>query len=153
MGCKGKFEQWLTPEGLIKIEGWAKDGLTNEQIAHNMGIANQTIYDWINRFPELSDALKKGKVVVDRMVENALLKSALGYKFEEVTYERRSLVKNDGSVGDAMVETKRVVKEVPPNQTAQIFWLKNRDPKKWRDKVETEVNGDIKIEVSWGEDK
>ena len=70
---KGKYEYWITPEGLLKIEGWARDGLVDEQIAENIGIRAGTLYDWKNRFPDISEALKKGKEVVDRQVENALI--------------------------------------------------------------------------------
>lgn len=123
--AKGKYEYWLTPEGLVLLEGWARDGLTDEQIAHNMGIASSTLYDWKKRHPEISESLKRGKAVVDRLVENALLKRALGYRYDEVTLENG-------------VETKRVTKEVAPDVTAQIFWLKNRKPGYWRDKWEPE---------------
>ena len=75
--AKGKYQKWLEPEGLIRLEGWARDGLTDEQIAKNMGIATGTLYDWKARFEEFSEALKKGKEVVDYEVENALVKEAL----------------------------------------------------------------------------
>ena len=121
--AKGKYHEWLSEDGLIKIQGWARDGLIDEQIAHNMGITTKTLYEWKNKYSEISEALKKGKEVIDRQVENALLKRALGYVYDETTYE-------DG------VETKRVKKEVAPDTTAQIFWLKNRKPAEWRDKIE-----------------
>ena len=121
--AKGKYHRWLEPEGLLLIEGWARDGLIDKQIAHNMGINAATLYDWKNKYAEISEALKRGKEVVDRLVENALLKRALGYSYTEITYE-------------GGVETKRVVKEVVPDTTAQIFWLKNRKPEDWRDKRE-----------------
>lgn len=121
--AKGKYREWLSEDGLIKIQGWARDGLIDEQIAHNIGITTKTLYEWKNKYGEISEALKKGKEVVDRQVENALLKRALGYTYDETTYE-------DG------VETKRVTKEVTPDTTAQIFWLKNRKPAEWRDKIE-----------------
>ena len=121
--AKGKYREWLSEDGLIKIQGWARDGLIDEQIAHNMGITTKTLYEWKNKYGEISEALKKGKEVIDRKVENALLKRALGYAYDETTYE-------DG------VETKRVTKEVAPDTTAQIFWLKNRKPAEWRDKIE-----------------
>lgn len=76
--AKGKYEYWLTEDGLVLLEGWARDGLTDEQIAHNCGITAATLYDWKNRFPQISEALKKGKEVVDYEVENALLKKAVG---------------------------------------------------------------------------
>ena len=76
--AKGKFQYWLTDEGLLLLEGWARDGLTEAQIAHNMGVGYSTLGEWKNRFPEIVEALKKGKEVVDYEVENALLKKALG---------------------------------------------------------------------------
>lgn len=130
-----KYDEWITEEGLIKIEGWARDGLTDEQIANNMGVNVRTVYDWKNKFPQFSHALKKGKDVVDRQVENAMFKSAIGYKYDEVTQE----LNEDGD----LVVTKVVTKQVQPNSTAGIFWLKNRKPKEWRDKIETEHSGHI----------
>lgn len=97
--ARGKFEYWLTEDGLTLLEGWARDGLTDEQLAEKMSIGIRTLYDWKIRYPQISQVLKKGKEIVDFEVENALLKSAI-----------------DG------------------NTTAQIFWLKNRRPDKWRDK-------------------
>ena len=75
--AKGKYADWLTPEGLLKIEGWARDGLTDEQIAKNIGISRSTLNVWKDRYSDISDALKKGKDIIDRQVENALLKRAL----------------------------------------------------------------------------
>lgn len=104
-----KINDWLEKDKLILLEGWARDGLTDKQIAENIGINRTTLYDWKKKEINITDALKKGKEVVDFEVENALLKSAL-----------------EG------------------NTTAQIFWLKNRQTKKWRDKVENADNDAIK---------
>lgn len=122
-----KYEKWITQEGLILIEGWARDGLTDEQIADNIGIAASTLYDWKNKYPEVSESLKKGKEVVDRQVENALLKRALGYEYDEVKEKYEF-----GELTEKTVTKKRI----PPDTTAQIFWLKNRNPHAWRDKQE-----------------
>lgn len=103
--AKGKYEKWLKAENLLLLEGWARDGLTDEQIAKNIGITVSTYYEWKKKYPEISESLKKGKEVVDYQVENALLSSAL-----------------DG------------------NTTAQIFWLKNCRPDKWRDKPRDEAD-------------
>ena len=135
--AKGKSEEWRTKEGLTLIGGWARDGLTDEQIAHNIGISRSTLNEWKKKYPDISDTLKKGKDVVDIQVENALLKRALGYKYKETTKE---LTKSG-----FMMVTKEVIKEVVPDTTAQIFWLKNRRPDKWRDKpvaVESDVYED-----------
>lgn len=123
----------MTPEGLLKIEGWARDGLTDEQIAEKIRITPSTLYEWKKRYSEISEALKKGKEVVDRQVENALLKRALGYQYTEKTVEK--------SVEGTKV--KETVKEVVPDTTAQIFWLKNRRPDLWRDKKDVAMEGEI----------
>ena len=75
--AKGKYEYWLTQDGLTLLEGWARDGLTDEQLAVNMGIVPSTLYAWKKEHEEISEALKKGKEVVDYEVENALLKKAM----------------------------------------------------------------------------
>ena len=129
--AKGKYARWLTQDGLLLLEAWARDGLTDVQIAHNCGIATDTLYDWKNKYPVISEALKSGKEVVDILVENALLKRALGYTYVETTRERRY---NPETEENELVVTKTVAKEVLPDVTAQIFWLKNRRPDKWRDR-------------------
>ncbi len=101
--AKGKYQEWLEPEGLLRIEGWARDGLTDEQIAQNMGITAKTLYEWKKKYSEICESLKRNKDVADRQVENALFENAIN-----------------------------------GNITAQIFWLKNRKPDKWRDKQEYE---------------
>ena len=132
--ANGKYQQWLEPEGLTLLEGWARDGLTDEQIAGNIGINTSTLYDWKNKFPKISEALKKGKEVVDIQVENALLKRALGYEFQETRVEKSD---KDGT---KIIQT---LKHIPADTTAQIFWLKNRRPDKWRDKPEMPGDSDM----------
>lgn len=142
MAKRGKYHRWLTAEGLLMLEAWARDGLTDEQIAKNVGIACSTLYVWKGSYPEITEALKKGKEVVDIQVENALLKRALGYAFTEVTKER--VAERDPEtgeiIGSSMIVTKEVIKEVTPDVTAQIFWLKNRKPEAWRDVKNIDAN-------------
>lgn len=126
-----KYEQWLEPDGLLMIEGWAREGYTDEQLAEAMGIHPATLYVWLKKYSEIADALKRGKAPVDRMVENALLKRALGYEYTEVTKER-ILDRKTGQY--KLTVTKETVKKVPPDVVAQIFWLKNRRPDLWREK-------------------
>lgn len=123
----GKINEWLEKDKLILLEGWARDGLTDEQIAKNIGIATSTFYEWKKKELEFSEALKKGKEVIDFEVENALLKKALGYT---ITLNKQKVTK-DGDVVDITEEV-----HVPPDTTAQIFWLKNRKKEQWREKVE-----------------
>lgn len=120
-----KINEWLEKDKLILLEGWARDGLTEEQIAKNMGISRPSLWKWKKKEISIFNALKKGKEVVDFEVENALLKRALGYEYEEKTYENGVL-------------TKTITKQVAPDTTAQIFWLKNRKPNNWKDRVETD---------------
>lgn len=124
-----KINKWLEKDKLILLEGWARDGLTDEQIAKNIGINRTTLYDWKKKEVNIADALKKGKEIVDFEVENALLKKALGYT---ITLNKQKVTK-DGDVIDITEEV-----HVPPDTTAQIFWLKNRKPNNWKDRVETD---------------
>lgn len=123
--AKGKYEEWLSEYNLLLLESWARDGLTDEQIAHNIGITVTTLYNWKNKHVEIFNALKKGKAVADVMVENALFKSALGYDVEE--WEEKL-----DSAG--VVHKVHKQRHIPPSNAAQIFWLKNRKYDKWKDK-------------------
>lgn len=125
---KGKYHEWLTDEGLTLLRAWARDGATDEIIAQKIGISNSTLYAWKDRYPEFSEALKKGKEIVDIQVENALLKRALGFEYDEITQE----IKEDEN-GKKEKHQKVVKKMVPPDTGAAMAWLKNRCPKKWRD--------------------
>ena len=137
--AKSKYHTHVEPR-LIEVEGWARDGLTDEQIAKNLGIAYSTFREYVKQFSALSAPLKRGKEVVDREVENALLKRALGYKYEEVTKE----LVIDPETGEKTLQPVKVVtKEVVPDTTAQIFWLKNRMPEMWRDKKDIEHSGEV----------
>ena len=132
--AKGKINKWLEKDKLILLEGWARDGLIDEQIAANIGITTTTLYDWKKKYADFSDALKKGKETSNYEVENALFKSATGYEYEE----RKEVQEVVDGVMRKRVEITR--KQVPPNATSAIFWLKNRKPDKWRNKQEIEVN-------------
>ena len=138
--AKGKYEYWLSPDGLLRLEAYARDGLTDEQIAKNLDIVPSTLYEWKRQYSEISEALKRGKEVVDIEVENALLKRALGYDYTEERVERSQ----DG--GKKSIKTVQTVKHIPPDTTAQIFWLKNRRPDRWRDKQQIEHSGTLEVE-------
>ncbi len=133
--AKSKWED--IKEKLILIECWARDGLTDEQISSNLGISTSTFYEYQKKHSEFLEALKKGKEIVDYEVENALLKRALGYEYEEKTYETR-WDENQGRFREIL--TKKVKKEIVPDTTAQIYWLNNRKPKQWRNKRNDEGN-------------
>lgn len=128
-----------------QVAYWARDGLIDEEIAKRLGIHISTLYEWKKRYTEFSDALKKGKEVIDYQVEDSLLKRALGFEYEEKTFET---VPDLDTGGHKLVCTKVVTKIQPPDTTAQIFWLKNRQPKKWRDKQEIEHSGAVGLSLS-----
>lgn len=116
---------------------WARDGWIDTRIAAQIGISPSTLYDWKRKYPEIADALAEGKEVVDAKVENALLKRALGYEYKET--------RREGQLGGAtkIIETTR---HVPPDVAAGIFWLKNRKPDVWREKVETVITANEEVE-------
>jgi len=126
------------PEMLPKIEEYARQGLTNEQIAKNLGITAKTLYEWQNKYSEFGNALKAGKEVADREVENALYKRATGYSHTE---EKIFL----GPGGQPVIVP--TTKHYPPDPTSMIFWLKNRQPQKWRDRQEVEHTGRLEYEI------
>ena len=100
-----RMDEWEGKDSLFLLESWARDGLTEAQIAENIGISARTLLNWKKKSVPIFLALKKGKEVSDYQVENALFRSAI-----------------EGNV------------------TAQIFWLKNRRPDKWRDKQDSKID-------------
>jgi hypothetical protein len=148
-GRPSKYESHVKPK-LLLIEAWARDGLILDDIANNLNIAKSTLCEYQNQYTELSDSLKRGKEEVDIIVENSLFKRALGYDFEEVTQEPlynpitgEPILDEQGNHKIAV--TKIVRKQVVPDTTAQIFWLKNRKSKEWRDRHEVEHSGNMVI--------
>ena len=106
------YKDWETDEKIITLEGWARNGLTNEQIAKNMSIGITTLWEWRKKSPKIANALKTGKDEADLQVENALYKEAL-----------------------------------KGNITAIIFWLKNRKPSEWRDKIQQEITTESAVKL------
>lgn len=138
--AKSKAEKWLEPDGLLRIEGWARDGLTEEQIAKNMGVSRSTLSDYKVKYPDILRAIKNSKEVADREVENALFNKATGYTVKLKKPMKVRHVEYDEQTGKKVAEYERIeyIEEevhVPADTTAQIFWLKNRKPNEWRDKV------------------
>ena len=127
----GKYQKWIEPDGLKLLTAWARDGLTEDQIARKCGISRSTLSAWKVSYPDISCALKKGKEVVDIEVENALLKRAMGYDYTESWEE----IQPDGTLRARIMR-----KRMPADTTAQIFWLKNRRPEVWREKQVVEVS-------------
>lgn len=145
--AKNKAGEWLEDDKLLLLEAWARDGLTCEQIAHNMGVSVKTLYNWKNDNLPILQALKKGKEVVDIEVENALLKKCFGYNVPVKKTFKVKHIKYNQETGKKIEEYEELVEgedeiHVSADTTSQIFWLKNRKPKEWRDKIieENEAN-------------
>ncbi|MBC9130714.1 terminase [Frischella sp. Ac13] len=103
-------------------------GYTDKQLADFFNVSEQTINTWKTKYPEFLESIKKGKAIADVEVVESLYKRAIGIEYDEIE------LKTDGKA-----KSKRVVKKfIPPDTTAQIFWLKNRQPKIWRDKQEVD---------------
>lgn len=138
--------EWLEEDNLMLIECWARDGYTFQDIANRIGVSISTLRMWRGQYPEINDALKKGREIVDYKVENALLKSALGYKTKEVK------VTTTMRYGKVVETVKEVTdKEQAPNVSAIQCWLFNRLPDKWkrnRDNLIELNEEDTKIQVT-----
>ena len=137
-----KYTQ-LVATRLIEVEAWARDGLTQEQIAHNLGISLSSLKNYAKAHPELMQAMVKGREVADILVENALFKAAIGYQYTEQT----ATVKG---------EIVTLTKQAHPNFQAIRLWLNNRKPDTWRDKREIKHDGQISLADvlarAWDED-
>ena len=136
-GRKSARDEWASEDNLLRIEGWAREGATLDKIANNIGISVSTLCEWKNKRPEIDEAIKKGNAPVDMKVENSMLKRALGYEVEEEYTE----ITDDGH-GNVKSYTRRTKKHILPDVTAQIFWLKNRRPDRWRDKPAPDTSAD-----------
>ena len=132
MARPSKFEEYKDI-----ILGMAKYGLTDKQMAEALNITEQTINNWKQAHTAFFESLKSIKAQADTEVSQSLFKRATGYAYNETTQEPTE----DGG----LMVTKVVTKQQAPDTTAQIFWLKNRQPDKWRDKQELEHSGEIKM--------
>ena len=138
--------EWLEEDNLMLLECWARDGYTFQDIANRIGISISTLRMWRAQYPDIDNALKKGREIIDYKVENALLKSALGYKTKEVK------VTTTIRYGKTVETVKEVIdKEQAPNVSAIQCWLYNRLPNKWkknRDQIIELDDEDTKIQVT-----
>jgi predicted transcriptional regulator len=135
-----------SPDFPLLAEGLARSGLTDRQIAKKLGISKTAFYEYLKLHPDFADSLKKGKSPVDTEVENALLKRALGYEYEEVMTEY-DLAGKDKDQKALPAKVRKTRKEIIPDVTAQIFWLKNRRPDKWRDKHDFDFPGGVEFRI------
>lgn len=128
-----------------RAEDWARQGLRDEDIAKKLGIHKSTFYEYLKTYPDFADALKKGKAPIDFEVENALLKRARGFEYEEVHIEYKPGKGEDDKL--IPVHIKKVKKFVAPDTAAIAFWLKNRRSRKWRDRHDFAIDGNVLLKV------
>lgn len=133
-----KYKEWLDDDNLLRLSAWARDGLSDKQIAHNMGIAYSTFREWKAKYPAIAAALKFSKEVADIEVENALYKRAMGYTYKEITKELRD---------KEIIITKEIYKHMPPDTTAQIYWLSNRKNDNWKRNPDKDERHSEPIEI------
>jgi len=133
-----KLKPWREKDGLIKIEGWARDGLNDGEIAKNIGVSVRTYWLWKSKYPEIREAGSKVREIVDREIEHALYKGALGYEVEDIETTIEKLPD-----GETKTKVKKLKRWVPPSPPLVIFYLKNRKPNEWRDRLEFEMSGTV----------
>ncbi len=135
MARPSKYDPVITP---VLARALAREGHTDEGIAERLdppvGVA--TLNRWKKEYPELHEALKQGKSVVDAQVEESLLRRALGFTTTETRLEAKSDELGRPLRGGKVI---KITREVPPDSTAAIFWLKNRKPGKWREKQDVAI--------------
>lgn len=127
-----KMEAWTTPKGLDILRGLARRGLSDEDIAKSIGIGKATLYRWKASNESIRDALRDGKLVADLTVESALFKKATGFVVTD-TKTTSFLDKETGELVEGKTEV--TTKHVLPDTLAIMFWLKNRRPDLWKDKI------------------
>lgn len=133
-GRKSKYESLVKPF-LARIEHLCRMGATEEEICSKIGVSVSSFNVYKNQHPELLEALKQGKIDADDAVEAALFRRATGYSYEEVR------TNSYADSNDNQRQFRSVVtRELPPDVTAAIFWLKNRRPERWRDRHELQAD-------------
>lgn len=125
----GRPDLYEPAKHLPELERILSEGKTMSEAAKEIGVALSTLYLWMAKDPALSEALKKTRAVVDEKVEASLFQRAMGYSHPDVHISNYQ--------GEITVTP--ITKHYPPDTTAMIFWLKNRQPKQWRDRVDADV--------------
>lgn len=152
--AKPKFD-FKDPQNIIRIEMWARDGLSDKQIASNIGY-NETYFSELKgKIPELSEAIKKGRAPIDFAIENKMFQKANGMKVkvQQAVKVKDVYYDEEGRRCEKeRVEVVELEQEVPPDTTAGIFWLKNRKPKQWNRPAPIQDDDDIPKAIEKGVD-
>lgn len=133
--AKGKYEYWITEEGLTLISGWTRRGMTDAEIAGAMGIRRETLIVWKKKYSNIANTLKKTKEIVDYEVEKSLHKKATGYTAKETKAFKCKEIYYDDAGHRCERETVQVVEVdtyVPADTLAAAIWLNNRMSDEWK---------------------
>lgn len=130
-GRPPKWGEWIEPDGLLVLKGWARDGYTDQEIAKNIGIGDSTFSEWKVKFPEIREALKNGRKPIIVEVEDTFFEKKLkGYFVEEEIVEVTKYANNTKTE-----HRKKMKRWIPPDTTAMIFYLKCKKPQQYNDKL------------------
>ena len=132
----GRPSKFVAEYHIPWVRSLARRGLTVEEIAREVGVARSTMIKWVAENPELSVALNEGRGTADSKVEDSLYKKALGY----TVTEKKTIAGTDKNGGQQTVRVEIIEREVPPDTTACIFWLKNRMSGIWREQNNIVLN-------------
>lgn len=132
--AKSKATPWLTEEGLLKVEGWARSGLTDKEIAQNIGVSKPTFYEWVKKYPNFSDSISRGKADSLELAERMVFDHIRGFEYEET---ETSIVQDNQGNEQKKVTKKR--KKALPNDRMLQFYLRNRYPDEWNGKGTIEM--------------
>ena len=141
--ARGRYKNWITPEGAEQIGAWAAAGLTDTEIASKIGVSRKTLYEWAKKYESLRDSLVRGKTRSNDEVEGALYRRCLGYTVPVKKLHKLRFIEYDDKTGRKISEHEELVEgteevHVEADVTAQKFWLTNRMPERWQTKVEFE---------------
>ena len=145
-GNKGGRKTLYKAEFADQAYSLALLGFTDKEFADSFGVTEGTIQNWKKDHKEFLSSIKRGRIIADGQIAENLYKRARGYSYDEVHFEKVDLKDSleDSDIEDLKIDVfkkKVITKEVAPDVTAQIFWLKNRQPQLWRDKQSTELTG------------
>lgn len=156
-----KYEEWITEEGLIRLQGYARDGMVDREIAAAVGVSRTTLNKWKAKFPQMAAVLKCGKEVADRKVENSLFEKCTGktvvlrkpFKVKHTEYDKSGKKVSEREE----IEYAEQEEYIPADTKAITFWLINRKPETWKNKVEIgqdseDSSGVIQIEHTGNEE-
>ncbi|MCH4482925.1 helix-turn-helix domain-containing protein [Staphylococcus haemolyticus] len=137
------YKEWLSDEKLNQIKSWKGEGISHEELANRIGINRTTLYSWIQRCPEIEDAIKQGQQRTVQYIENALMKKINGYTLRDT--KRYKTTDKDGNIVERIEVTE---KEVGPDTSAIIYALKVKDPDRWNEKIRMEHSGRVDSTVN-----